>query len=464
MSRPEQHGRRGNGRDVKKSITAAALIVLMALATLIVWGEPSAAQAAERRFPPPQFETDHQVPVLSFPALDDVSQSIIDVTMLVLLLGVATWLVLRRRTRASMVGLGAISLFYFGFVRQGCVCPIGAIQNMTLGLTDASYVLPWVVAAFFLLPIIFTLIAGRVFCSGVCPLGAIQDLVSLRAVQLPLWLEHSLGLLAYAYLGLAVLFAATGSGFIICQYDPFVGIFRLSGGTSMLIFGGVLLVIGLFIIRPYCRFLCPYGVILGFISPIARHKPRLDPVGCINCHLCKDTCPVNAIVPPAQAEGEPVVGRSMQRRRLVGAMLLLPVLVALGAASGWAARDTLVQFNPIVSWADFLQARIDKVAADAAAGTSQNTPAWQPSEAHRQVLARAQVMRGQFDLGSPILGGFLGLVVGGKLLLLSRPTGSSEYDIAQSRCVACGRCFEYCPHHPRNEQALAELTIKGGQP
>ncbi|NIL97025.1 MAG: 4Fe-4S binding protein, partial [Planctomycetales bacterium] len=61
---------------------------------------------------------------------------------------------------------------------------------------------------FFLLPLVFTLFFGRTFCAAVCPLGAVQELVSVRHVRVPRWLDQSLGMLAYIYLGAAVILAA----------------------------------------------------------------------------------------------------------------------------------------------------------------------------------------------------------------------------------------------------------------
>lgn len=429
----------------------------------LAWLGSAVVQASERRFPPPQFETDHQMPVLSFPAIDSFWQGMMDVGLLLGMLIVATWLVLRHRTRAGMVVLAAVALIYFGFIRQGCVCPIGSIQNVSLALSDTSYALPWIVGAFFLLPIVFTLIAGRVFCAGVCPLGAIQDLVGIRALQLPVWVDHSLGLLAYAYLGLAVLLAATGSGFVICEYDPFVSIFRMSGDTNMFLFGGGLLVVGMFVIRPYCRFLCPYGVILGCLSPAARHQPKLDPVGCINCHLCKDSCPVNAIMLPdrtQEALHELRDTTAQRRRRMMLALIAFPLLIALGVWSGYAASEALARMNGIVSLSDQVRANDPK----ARNNVKEAIEAYRNlGLADEELHARAAAVVGQFEIGAPILGSFLGFVVGFKLLQLSRSGSNHEYDIAQSRCVACGRCFEYCPHHPKNVALLQQLTVEGGQ-
>ena len=59
---------------------------------------------------------------------------------------------------------------------------------------------------------------------------------------------------------------------LICQYDPFVPLFRLNGPGYMLFLGGVLLATGLLIGRPYCRFLCPYGVLLRLLSPFSGRR------------------------------------------------------------------------------------------------------------------------------------------------------------------------------------------------
>ena len=130
------------------------------------------------------------------------------------------YLVHTKRRRLYVFLLMLCSLIYFGFYRKGCVCAIGAIQNVSLGFFDASYAIPLSVLAFFLLPLVFTLFFGRVFCGGVCPLGAIQDLFLIKPIPVPFWLRQALSLLAYLYLGAAVLFAAMGSAFIICEYDP----------------------------------------------------------------------------------------------------------------------------------------------------------------------------------------------------------------------------------------------------
>ncbi|MBU0716690.1 MAG: 4Fe-4S binding protein [Planctomycetes bacterium] len=224
--------------------------------------------------------------------------SAVDAGLLAAGLALAAWIVLQRRSRNWLVVLTIGCLLYFGFYREGCICPIGAIQNVAVALTDPSYTIPVVVLVFFFLPLILALLFGRVFCGGVCPLGGIQDLVLLKPVHLPRWLDKSLGTLKYVYLVLAIWFAvqpAVERDFIICRFDPFVGFFRLTGSGGVLIFGGVLLILGIFVGRPYCRFLCPYGALLALVSRFSWRGVTITPDKELDCGLCARACPLGAI-------------------------------------------------------------------------------------------------------------------------------------------------------------------------
>ncbi len=222
----------------------------------------------------------------------------LDAALLAFAMAASVWIVLKRRSRRWLTLLAVGSLIYFGFYREGCICPIGSIQNVTVALADPRYSLPGVVIAIFFLPLLCALFFGRAFCGGVCPLGAMQELVALRPVQVPRRLDRALGLLKYAYLGLAIWFALRPSparDFLICRFDPFVGFFRRTGPAHMLFLGGTFLVGGMFIGRPYCRWLCPYGGLLAWFSRLARRGVSITPDKELDCGLCAQACPYGAI-------------------------------------------------------------------------------------------------------------------------------------------------------------------------
>lgn len=223
---------------------------------------------------------------------------VLDVVLLAAAMGASVWIVLKRRSRKWLVALAIGSLAYFGFYREGCICPIGSIQNVAVALTDPTYSIPIVVTAAFFLPLVVAVFFGRAFCGGVCALGAIQELVLLKPVRVPRRLDRALGLLRYVYLGLAIFFAlkpALAREFLICRFDPFVGLFRRTGSPHMLLLGGTFLVAGMFVGRPYCRYLCPYGGLLAWCTRLARRGVTITPAKELDCGLCTKACPYGAI-------------------------------------------------------------------------------------------------------------------------------------------------------------------------
>ncbi len=417
----------------------ATVLRLPAIAVLLWLAFAGGPAAAIERFPPPDF-TDHELPATVVP---DPAATWLEYAALVGLaaaLALAAYLAIASRSRRGLLALAVVSLAVFGFWRGGCICPIGAVQNVALAVADGNYLIPFVVVGFFLLPLVAALFFGRVFCASVCPLGAVQELVALRPVQVPRWVDAALGTLAYTYLGLAVLLAATGAGFVICRYDPFVAFFRLSGSLNMLIVGLCFVVVGLFIGRPYCRYLCPYGVLLRWCSRLSRWHVRIPPETCIQCRLCEEACPYGAIreptAPPAAHE------RRRGRTRLAVLMVLAPVLVAAGWWLGRGLDVPLARLHFTVRLAE----RLHQEEAGEVEGTVDMTDAFRNTgRSPAELYAEARHILARMRLGGSLLGGWVGLVIGGQLIAHSIRRRRVDYEPDRGACVACGRCFWYCP-------------------
>lgn len=412
--------------------------LLPVLIVIAVLG-PIVAHAAER-FPPPEFSFDYRFPEVRSPRPRGEVFEWIDAGVLLACLGLATWLILRVKQRLYIFLLVVFTLLYFGFYRHGCTCAIGAIQNVALALGPSEYVLPVTVGLFFVLPLLFALVFGRVFCAAVCPLGAVQDIVLLKPLRVPEWLERPLGLIPFVYLGVAVLFAWLDTGFLICRYDPYVSFFRLGGLTYMLIAGGVLLLIGAFIGRPYCRFICPLSALFRLIAPLSAWHTRLAGDDCINCHLCANACPYNAIRPPTVSS--PTKPASTGRWTLGAIILSFPLLVAGGAWLGHLGSDYLAGVNRTVQVA----ARVFAEQQGIVQGTTEESEAFYAQGQPAGGLYReAAEIRRRFNTGSAVLGGFIGLVLAWQLLAVSLRRTRTHYEIDPARCVSCGRCYASCP-------------------
>ncbi|MDR0972588.1 MAG: 4Fe-4S binding protein [Prevotellaceae bacterium] len=402
----------------------------------------------QNRFPKPDFESGYQYPDITYPTSNEDLWLTIDVVLLVALMSIVAWAVVRKQTRKPVLWVSLISIAYFGFFRSGCVCSIGSIQNVSLALADNTYILPLSVLLFFMLPIIFAFFFGRVFCAGVCPFGALQEIVNVKNYKIPRSMTAVLGLIPWIYLIFAILYAVTRSGFIICHFDPFIGIFRLGGDLGLIVFGALLLVTSVFTGRPFCRFLCPYGALLSLFSRVSLYKVQITKQTCINCELCHNACPVDAIRPPY--DNKIKESRVQGVKRIVNYFIVLPIIIGVGALLLRAVSGELSRANKDVHLYELVMQHendpqdvlpVELEAFYGQGGTLEN------------ITTRYESVQTDFKLYSTIAGGFIGLVIGWMLISLSVKRTRIRYEIDTADCVACGKCFNYCP------QNLAQATI-----
>ncbi|MCP5113573.1 MAG: hypothetical protein GY953_22290, partial [bacterium] len=132
-------------------LAALATVILL----LFVCVGSAAAQAIEYERPVEVAPQDEDIgegyvtPPVQKPLPRGYWLEVLDVVLLAVAMAIAVWLVLGRRSRRWLVVLSIGSLAYFGFYREGCICPIGSIQNVTVALTDPGYSIPIVVTAVF---------------------------------------------------------------------------------------------------------------------------------------------------------------------------------------------------------------------------------------------------------------------------------------------------------------------------
>ncbi len=385
-------------------------------------------------------ETGHQPPPTDQPAPRAGHMEYVDVGVLLLALCAASFIALRLRSRRWMVALAIFSALYFGFYRLGCICPVGSVQNVAEAIADRGYTVPLSVVLVFALPLVFTLFFGRTFCAAVCPLGVLQELVVIRPRRVPLHIRRPLELIPWLYLAVAVVLAASGGGYLICRYDPFIGIFRLGGPLPVMLFGAALLAIGTVIGRPYCRFLCPYGALLGLCSRVARRHVSITPAACVQCRLCEDACPYDAILVPTPVT--PPEPRNTAIRRILLLLALAPLLIGGGGWLGSRLAVPLSRFADTVNLAEQVRVAEEKPAAPISVEVDGFR---RTREEPARLVERALAIRQHLKTGGGWLGAFTGLVLAASLLSLAIRRTRRDYVPDRGQCVSCTRCFSACP-------------------
>ncbi|MBZ5665562.1 MAG: 4Fe-4S binding protein [Acidobacteriia bacterium] len=149
----------------------------------------------------------------------------------------------------------------------------------------------------------------KAFCSWLCPVGTISEYL-WRAGQkifrrnflqnVPRWLDLGLRGLKYLLLGFFVwavtsmaadeLAAFMNSPYGVIADVKMLNFFRHIGEAGAITLG-VLAVASLFIQNFWCRYLCPYGALLGITSLFSPARIRRNPETCIDCAKCAKACP-----------------------------------------------------------------------------------------------------------------------------------------------------------------------------
>ncbi len=154
---------------------------------------------------------------------------------------------------------------------------------------------------FIALMMLVSLLTGAFFCGWLCPFGAMQELMGTigRKLKLPRFrvpqrVEKFLRLLRYMVLALSM----TGLGIILFLTEPnSTFLAGLSGSVSYVtasawILTGVLILLSLFVDRPFCRYLCSEGAMYGLVSMGRLFSIKRDSDVCIDCGLCDRICPM----------------------------------------------------------------------------------------------------------------------------------------------------------------------------
>ena len=234
----------------------------------------------------------------------------------------------------SILILLAVAFIFLDF-RQNLTSPwyqsityLQFVPSLTKFLTAAG-----VISAGFIIVILVTLVFGRVYCSMVCPLGIMQDMISyfskkFRGKKARFKYGKPKNLLRYSFLAIAViplLFGTITLAGLLDPYSNFGGIFSnlarplyisannfvaellikmknyamspeqmasfdLPATAYSVIILGVILLLASKWGRLYCNTVCPVGTFLGLLSRFSIFKIKIDQSTCTKCAKCAIAC------------------------------------------------------------------------------------------------------------------------------------------------------------------------------
>src|SRR5262249_8493010 len=155
-----------------------------------------------------------------------------------------------------------------------------------------------------------------------------------------------------------------------------------------------LLIVGVFVGRPYCRFLCPYGALLKLGATVAKLRVRVTPDYCTQCRLCETSCPFGAMREPQAIPLEP---QSLRRDRTRLALLLaaIPLLMASGGWVGWKFSGAAATLHPSVNLAD-RYVREEKIPVTGPALSPEDLALERARQNPQELLEQAAAVRQKF--------------------------------------------------------------------
>ena len=183
-----------------------------------------------------------------------------------------------------------------------------------------------------------TLVFGRLYCSVICPMGVMQDVISWlsgkrKGKKYRFTYSNEKKWLRLFFLALFIITMTLGGGAIGALLAPYSSYGRIVANLMAPVYNTInnifayfaeridsyafysvevqvkswltlavaaITLIAIFIFawrngRSYCNTVCPVGTVLGFLSRYSYFKPHIDTSKCIGCKICSRACKASCI-------------------------------------------------------------------------------------------------------------------------------------------------------------------------
>lgn len=179
------------------------------------------------------------------------------------------------------------SILIPGFILQAPPV-IRQLQILFISLIQGTEIQPLL---FIGLPVFFItiLIVGRFFCGYPCPVGALQEFVYELPIRKVAFNQKTANIIRGIVFLLMIILAVT-VGFALFVFLDIYTIFSLTSLFIMIPSIAVLIAISIFVYRPWCRILCPFGFLAWVLGRVSLFKINRNE-NCNECGICESVCP-----------------------------------------------------------------------------------------------------------------------------------------------------------------------------
>lgn len=216
-------------------------------------------------------------------------------------------------TAGKALNEAGIALPFTADVSLHAICPFGGVVSIYNLATVGTFVQKIHDSAFVLMMVVLVLsvLFGPVFCGWVCPFGSVQEWIGKLGKKLlgkrynnliPAKADKVMRFLRYGVLALVIYVTATSAKLLFQNVDPYYALFNFyTGEVTVIAFVvlGVTAMLSLIVERPWCKYACPYGALLGIFNLFRVFGIRRKAPTCVNCKACDKACPMNIKVSTA---------------------------------------------------------------------------------------------------------------------------------------------------------------------
>jgi NosR/NirI family nitrous oxide reductase transcriptional regulator len=251
-----------------------------------------------------EFTADSVITTLSSPSVaqhtikvGSESNNIVWGLAVLLFTALAGILVRFKQTRQLRSLFLVLSIVVFGFYRGACPCSIQSLQHSILLIKGID--VRWQSILLFAGLIPLTYLFGRVYCGWICQLGALQELIfrtsSFKVFQTEVAQKIMRIIRIVALSALITQLLITGTN-LYKRIDPFTTIYNFYSANAIgWILAAIVILSSFLMYRPFCKTICPIGLVLGWISKLPGASVLAVKQNCISCVKCSKGCKINAI-------------------------------------------------------------------------------------------------------------------------------------------------------------------------